>query len=147
MRLDGWALGQPRVLLRDGDHLSRLDALGQPRWSVDLPPGSAPGVLVSADERYLVAFDATRSHVVALPGGVVVGTVEGSVTALSADKQADFAKTLVNLIEKEGAGYDLGAYRDAPPGLRIWCGATVEAKDVQVLTQWLDWAFAEANFA
>ena len=46
-------------------------------------------------------------------------------------------------MEKEGAGYDLGAYRDAPAGLRIWCGATVETADVALLTQWLDWAFEE----
>jgi phosphoserine aminotransferase len=76
---------------------------------------------------------------------VCMKVVDPQVTALPADKQADFAKTLVNAIEKEGAGYDLGAYRDAPPGLRIWCGATVEAKDVEILTQWLDWAFAEAK--
>ena len=69
----------------------------------------------------------------------------GQVTALPADKQAAFAKALVDLVEKEGAGYDFGAYRDAPPGLRIWCGATVEAKDVEVLTHWLDWAFAETK--
>ena len=76
---------------------------------------------------------------------VCMKVVDPQVTALPADKQADFAKALVNVIEKEGAGYDLGAYRDAPPGLRIWCGATVEAKDVEILTQWLDWAFAEAK--
>ena len=76
---------------------------------------------------------------------VCMKVVDPQVTALPADKQADFAKALVNAIEKEGAGYDLGAYRDAPPGLRIWCGATVEAKDVEILTQWLDWAFAEAK--
>jgi phosphoserine aminotransferase len=76
---------------------------------------------------------------------VCMKVVDPQVTALTADKQADFAKTLVNAIEKEGAAYDIGAYRDAPPGLRVWCGATVEAKDVEALTHWLDWAFAEAK--
>jgi phosphoserine aminotransferase len=51
---------------------------------------------------------------------------------------------MVAMIEKEGAGYDFSAYRDAPPGFRIWCGATVETADVALLTQWLDWAYAEA---
>jgi phosphoserine aminotransferase len=76
---------------------------------------------------------------------VCMKVVDPQVTALPADKQAAFAKALVDAIEKEGAGYDLGAYRDAPPGLRIWCGATVETKDVEALTQWLDWAFAETK--
>jgi phosphoserine aminotransferase len=76
---------------------------------------------------------------------VCMKVVDPQVMALPADKQAAFAKALVDAIEKEGAGYDLGAYRDAPPGLRIWCGATVEAKDVEALTQWLDWAFAETK--
>ncbi|MEO6064175.1 MAG: phosphoserine transaminase, partial [Lysobacterales bacterium] len=76
---------------------------------------------------------------------VCMKVVDPQITALAADKQAAFAKTLVELIEKDGAGYDLGAYRDAPPGLRIWCGATIEAKDVEALTHWLDWAFAETK--
>jgi phosphoserine aminotransferase len=76
---------------------------------------------------------------------VCMKVIDPAVLALPQDKQAEFAKTLVNLIEKEGAGYDLGAYRDAPPGLRIWCGATVEASDVEALTHWLDWAFAETK--
>ncbi len=76
---------------------------------------------------------------------VCMKVVDPAVTSLSADAQADFAKKLVAAVEKEGAGYDLGAYRDAPPGLRIWCGATVEASDVAALTQWLDWAFAETK--
>ena len=71
--------------------------------------------------------------------------VDPAVTALPADAQAAFAKTVAGAIEKAGAGFDIGAYRDAPPGLRIWCGATVEASDVQALTDWIAWAFAEAK--
>src|SRR6201995_2962020 len=70
-----------------------------------------------------------------------------AITSLSDDAQADFSKKLVALVEKEGAGYDFAYYRDAPAGLRIWCGATVEAKDVELLTQWIDWAFAETRAA
>jgi phosphoserine aminotransferase len=71
--------------------------------------------------------------------------IDPAITSLSAEAQADFAKKLVAAVEKEGAGYDFAHYRDAPPGLRIWCGATVEASDVALLTQWIDWAFAETK--
>src|ERR1700704_4653875 len=74
---------------------------------------------------------------------VCMKVVDPAITQLTADAQADFSKKLVALVEKEGAGYDFAHYRDAPAGLRIWCGATVEAKDVALLTQWIDWAFAE----
>ncbi|MGP8122943.1 MAG: phosphoserine transaminase [Xanthobacteraceae bacterium] len=91
---------------------------------------------------FLATDPAIRSNT-----SVCLKVVDPAITALSADAQAAFAKALTAAVEKEGAGYDLGHYRDAPPGLRIWCGATVEAKDVEALTLWLDWAFAQAKAA
>ena len=64
-------------------------------------------------------------------------------TALPKEEQAAIAKQIVTTLDSEDVGYDMGAYRDAPAGLRIWGGATVEASDIQILTKWLDWAFAE----
>jgi phosphoserine aminotransferase len=78
---------------------------------------------------------------------VCLKIVDPAITSLTPDLQADFCKKLVALVEKENAGFDFAHYRDAPAGLRIWCGATVDAKDVQLLTQWIDWAFAETKAA
>ena len=85
---------------------------------------------------FLAKEPATRSNT-----SVCFKIVDPAVVKLDADKQAAFAKAIVNRLEKAGVAHDIGAYRDAPSGLRIWAGATIEAHDLQALTEWLDWAF------
>ncbi len=85
---------------------------------------------------FLAADPAIRSNT-----SVCLKVVDKRVTALDEAAQADFAKKLASLLEKEAVALDIGGYRDAPPGLRIWCGATVETSDLEALIPWLDWAF------
>jgi phosphoserine aminotransferase len=78
---------------------------------------------------------------------VCLKAVDPTVTRLSPEAQAAFVKGIAAALEKEGVAYDIDAYRDAPAGLRIWCGSTVERSDVEALTLWLDWAYAKAKDA
>ena len=89
---------------------------------------------------FLANEENTRSNT-----SVCLKIVDPAFKALSEDAQADKAKKIASILEKEGVALDVGAYRSAPPGLRIWCGATVDTADLKVLTQWLDWAYAEAK--
>jgi phosphoserine aminotransferase len=89
---------------------------------------------------FLAADPAIRSNT-----SVCLKVIDPKVTSLSDDAQADFAKKLATVLEKEGVALDVGGYRDAPPGLRIWCGATVDTADIDALTPWLDWAFASVS--
>ncbi len=123
-----------------------IDAL---QWAKSI--GGLKALFSRADANAKVIFDfveandwianlavdpATRSNT-----SVCLKIVDTDVTALDAAGQADFAKGVVALLEKEGVAFDIGAYRDAPSGLRIWAGATIETSDMQALMPWLTWAF------
>jgi len=87
---------------------------------------------------YLAEDEAIRS-----PTSVCLKITDSWFENLSSEDQSKAAKLLVSILAKEGAALDIGAYRDAPPGLRIWAGATVEADDLAALMPWLDWGYAE----
>jgi phosphoserine aminotransferase len=88
--------------------------------------------------QFLAADKKIRSNT-----SVCLNVVAPWFTALPADKRAAAAKKMADSLEAEKAAYDVGSYRDAPPGLRIWCGATVEKADLEALLPWLDWAYGE----
>jgi phosphoserine aminotransferase len=129
------------------DYLDALD------WAEGLGGGAA--LMARADSNFetvqswvdatdwvenLVAEPALRSNT-----SVCLKITDPAVAALDEAAQRAFAKRMVALLEAEGAAFDIGGYRDAPPGLRIWCGATVDTADLAALTPWLDWAFATAK--
>jgi len=143
---EGATLNTPSMLCVE----DYIDAL---KWSASI--GGLPALLARSDANlkviadwvkktpwvdFLAEDEANRSNT-----SVCLKVVDAKILALPADAQADFAKKLAALLEKEGAALDIGGYRDAPPGLRIWCGATIDASDLEALTPWLDWAFAEVS--
>ncbi|MCK8782097.1 phosphoserine transaminase [Rhizobium sp. NTR19] len=123
-----------------------LDALN---WAKSI--GGLKGLMARADANAKVIFDfveandwienlavdpAARSNT-----SVCLKIVDPQVTALDDDAQAAFAKGMMSILEKEGVALDIGAYRDAPSGLRIWAGATIEEADMKALMPWLTFAF------
>ncbi len=90
----------------------------------------------------LAVDPATRSNT-----GVCLVIADPDVLAKGDDAVAALAKGIASRLEKEGVALDIAAYRDAPAGLRIWCGATVETADIEALLPWLDWAFAQEKAA
>jgi len=89
----------------------------------------------------------TRDPALRSNTSVCLKVVDPAVVRLSAEAQAAFTKGIAATLENEAVAYDISAYRDAPAGLRIWCGSTVESSDVAALTLWLDWAYAKAKAA
>ncbi len=131
------------------------DAIDAMEWGKSV--GGLKGMCARADANFKVIADwvektpwigflganpAERSNT-----SVCLTITDPDIKALSEEDQGAFAKRIVSRLDKEGAAYDIGAYRDAPSGLRIWCGSTVEASDLEKLTPWLDWAFAEEKAA
>src|SRR6185369_3438899 len=120
-----------------------LDALA---WAKSI--GGLDALIARADANFGVidAFVAASSwlgHLAVVPStrsntSVCLSIVDPDIAALDMTAQGNFAKNLVADLEREGVAYDIGAYRDAPPGLRIWCGATVERSDLEALMPWLD---------
>jgi phosphoserine aminotransferase len=86
---------------------------------------------------FLATDPATRSNT-----SICLKIVAPWFTELSLDEQQQFTKDLASILDKEGVAYDIGAYRDAPPGLRLWGGATVETSDLELLFPWLEWAYS-----
>ena len=76
---------------------------------------------------------------------VCIKVIDPWFAALDDDAKAEAAKKIASVLEKEGVALDIAGYRAAPPGLRIWCGATVDASDLEALTPWLDWAWAQVK--
>jgi len=126
------------------DYIDALD------WADGI--GGLPALMARADANFaalqawvdrsdwienLVAMPELRSNT-----SVCLKIVDDDVARLDEAAQRAFVKKMVGLLEAEGVAYDVNGYRDAPPGLRIWCGATVDTADIEALVPWLDWAFA-----
>lgn len=142
---EGATINTPSMLATE----DYLDAL---RWAESI--GGLEALIARADANSRALYEwiartgwvdclaedpATRTNT-----GVCLKVIDPRIVALSDEGQAEFAKKLSGLLEKEGVALDAASYRSAPPGLRIWCGATIETSDVEALLPWLDWAFAAA---
>jgi phosphoserine aminotransferase len=142
----GETINTPSMLCVE-DYLDALD------WAQSV--GGLPGLIARADANlaavaawqarspwaaFLARDPATRSNT-----SVCLEVVDPAVRALPREDQAALVASMATLLEREGVAFDVLGYRDAPPNIRIWCGATVETSDVEALLPWLDWAFDEAR--
>ncbi|MDG4767687.1 phosphoserine transaminase [Solwaraspora sp. WMMD406] len=141
---DGFTINSPSMLAVE-DVLDALD------WCADL--GGAPALIARSRRN----FDLVRRWVRDSPHVEFLARDPATISAtsiclrlrhpildqLSRAEQAEFVRRLCATVEENGAGYDLAAHREAPPGIRIWGGPTVDAADIQALLPWVDWAFAD----
>ncbi|HRB10199.1 MAG TPA: phosphoserine transaminase [Ottowia sp.] len=115
-----------------------LDAL---QWCERV--GGVPGTIARSTANLKAIEDFVAAHPWISFLAKTPETRSNTSVCLSLDLPAEQVKALVKLLEKEGVAYDIGSYKDAPPGIRIWCGATVETADVQALLPWLAWAYEQ----
>jgi phosphoserine aminotransferase len=136
---EGETINTPSMLAVE-DYLFALD------WARSV--GGLDGLIARADANAAVIdrFVAARDWIANLAEDPATRSNTSVCLRFTDPRIADgagFAKAVAKRLEKEGVAFDVGAYRDAPPGLRIWCGATVETTDLEALMPWIDWAFAE----
>ena len=134
----GETINTPSMLCVE-DYLVALD------WAEAV--GGLPGLIERADNNYSAIAQFVDEHdwIAFLAADPAVRSTTSVCLKFTDDRIKDgaaFAKAIAKRLEAEGVGFDLGAYRDAPPGLRIWCGSTVETSDVAALLPWIEWAFA-----
>ncbi|HET7851151.1 MAG TPA: phosphoserine transaminase [Methyloceanibacter sp.] len=140
---EGATINTPSMLCVEDylDTLAWAESIGGLEELIVRSDRNARAVAVWVERTQWVDFLAieaqTRSNT-----SVCLRVAEPEISSRSHEEQAAFAAKMVKLLEKEGVAFDIGAYRDAPPGLRLWCGATVETSDLEALFPWLDWAFA-----
>jgi phosphoserine aminotransferase len=144
----GETINTPSMLCLE-DYLDALD------WAKSI--GGLPALCARADTNTKIIADWVRragwidflatNPAVRSNTSVCLKVIDPAVNRLPADAQAAFVKGIAAALDKEGVAYDIDAYRDAPAGLRIWCGSTVERADLEALTLWLDWAYAKAKDA
>ncbi|MFV0292214.1 MAG: phosphoserine transaminase [Paracoccus sp. (in: a-proteobacteria)] len=135
----GETINTPSMLCVE-DYLVALE------WAISV--GGLKGLIAraSANARTVWDFCASRDWIANLaedPTTASTTSVCLKFTDIRIQDGAAFAKAVAKRLEQEGVGLDLGAYRDAPAGLRIWCGSTIETADIQALMPWIEWAFNE----
>jgi phosphoserine aminotransferase len=141
---EGETINTPSMLALE-DYIDALE------WARSL--GGLDALIAKADANAKAVLDwaartpwvanLARNPATASNTSVCLVIADPDVLAKGEDAVAALAKGIAASLDREGVAYDIGAYRDAPPGLRIWCGATVERSDLEALTPWLDWAFAQ----
>jgi len=117
-----------------------LDALN---WVDSI--GGTPALIKRSQQNLAVIQDFVSEHSWIHFLAQDAATVSNTSVCLTLDLSAEKTKAMIKLLDAEGVAYDIGAYRDAPDGLRIWCGGTVEASDLSALMPWLDWAYHQVN--